>query len=139
MTPLLTGGLRIVPGHAPDRHGARLYPECMSLIRSVTHTVARGAGRMARELPGAVDKARREGERKVLERRHRDALAALGARALELSREHALTADALAPQIAEAEARLADVRAHERDTTPPPDAGHDAAVAFPMLTDDGPA
>jgi hypothetical protein len=110
----------------------------MSIIRSVSTSIAHEAGRLARDIPGAVGRARLEGERKVLERRHRHALQALGARAFALSRDGHLTAEALAPEIAEVEALLAAVEASERA-----DAGtgtaHDAAVAFPMLADDATA
>jgi hypothetical protein len=107
----------------------------MSVIQSIAHGVTRGAGRVARELPDAIGRARREGERTVRERRQRDALIALGSRALALSRDNALTAEALAPELAVVEARTAEVEALGHDTAPP-EAAHDTAVAFPMLTDD---
>jgi hypothetical protein len=107
----------------------------MSIIRSVTSSVVHEAGRLARDLPGAVGRARMEGERTVLERRHRRAIEALGARAFVLSREGQLTAAALAPELAEVEARLLAMQkvdgAGADDT-----GGHDVAVAFPMLGDD---
>ena len=106
----------------------------MSIIRSVTS----GAGRLAHDMRGSVHRARLEGEKRVLERRHRQALAALGARAYALAQQDALTADALAPEIAEVEARMADVRA-AREVQAGEDTAHDAVTAFPMLAEDEPA
>jgi len=103
----------------------------MSIIRSVTST----AGRVAHDMRGSVHRARLEGEKRVLERRHRQALAALGARASALAEEGALTAEALAPEIAEVESRLAEVRA-ARAVKADEDTAHDAMAAFPMLADD---
>ena len=79
----------------------------MSIFRSVTTT----AGRVAHDVRGSVHRARIEGEKRVLERRHRHALQALGARAYALAKEDALTADALSDEIADVDLRLADVQA----------------------------
>lgn len=106
----------------------------MSIIRSVTT----GAGRIAHDMRGSVHRARLEGEKRVLERRHRQALAALGARAYALAQEDALSAEALAAEIAEVEARMADVRA-TRQVQADEDEQHDAVAAFPMLAEDEPA
>ncbi|MGA0068867.1 MAG: hypothetical protein ACO3PB_05365 [Miltoncostaeaceae bacterium] len=103
----------------------------MSIFRSVTSP----AGRVAHDMRGSVHRARLEGEKRVLERRHRHALTALGARAYTLSQEGTLTADALAAEIAEVEARMADVRA-AREVKAEEDTAHDAVAAFPMLAED---
>lgn len=110
----------------------------MSIIRSVSTSLAHEAGRLARDIPGAVGRARAEGERKVLERRHRHALQALGARAFALSRDGHLTAEAMGPEIAEVEALRAAVEAG-LPADADDDAAHDAALAFPMLADDATA
>ncbi|MBM3665678.1 MAG: hypothetical protein FJW92_07790 [Actinobacteria bacterium] len=106
----------------------------MSIIRSVTST----AGRVAHDMRGSVHRARLEGEKRVLERRHRQALAMLGARAYALARDGDLTAEALAPEIAEVESRLAEVRT-ARAVQADEDTAHDAVAAFPMLAEDGTA
>ncbi len=106
----------------------------MSIFRSVTSS----AGRVAHDMRGSVHRARLEGEKRVLERRHRQALAALGARAYALSKDGRLTAEALAPEIAEVDARLDDVRAARADQAQE-DTSHDAVAAFPMLAEDEPA
>ncbi len=106
----------------------------MSLITSVTTT----AGRVSQDLRASLHRARAEGEKRVLERRHRRALAVLGERVHTLAREGDIPVAALADQIAEVDARRADVeaaRAARRDE----DTGHDAVVAFPVLGDDAPA
>lgn len=122
--PLVTGGARAC-------HNRPRYPWAMSIFRSVTST----AGRVAHDMRGSVHRARLEGEKRVLERRHRQALANLGARAYALSQEGGLTAEALAPEIAEVDARLADVRA-AREVQSEEDTAHDAVAAFPMLGED---
>ena len=103
----------------------------MSIFRSVTTT----AGRVAHDVRGSVHRARIEGEKRVLERRHRHALQALGARAYALAKEDALTADALSDEIADVDLRLADVQA-ARAVQAEEDTAHDALAAFPMLADD---
>ena len=103
----------------------------MSIIAAVAST----AGRVAHDMRSSVHRARIEGERRVLERRHRRALAALGARAHVLARDGDIPAGALAAEIAEVDARLADLAA----AGGPDDAdapSHDAATAFPILADD---
>jgi len=103
----------------------------MSVIRSFTST----AGRVAHDMRGSLHRARIEGQKRVLERRHRQALAALGARAYDLALEGDLTSEALAPEIAEVESRLAEVRAARAEKAGE-DTAHDAVAAFPMLADD---
>ena len=105
----------------------------MSLIRSGTYTAWRMAGGMRQ----SVHRARVEGEKRVMERRHRAALVALGARAYALAKEGRIPADALADEIAEVDDRQADMAA----TRPAQDQAHpqhDATAAFPMLADDAP-
>ena len=126
-----TGVCPLVTPRARACDNLRRYPWRMSIFRSVTST----AGRVAHDMRGSVHRARLEGEKRVLERRHRQALAALGARAYALSQEGALTADALAPEIAEVEARMAAVRA-AREVQAEEDTAHDAVAAFPMLAED---
>jgi len=107
----------------------------MSLISSIT-SVTSSAGRVAHDVRESVHRARVEGEKRVLERRHRRALAALGARARDLAREgDSIAVQALADEIAEVDARLADVQA-ARAVQAADDTAHDAAAAFPMLADD---
>ena len=125
-----TGVCPVVTPRTRAGHNARGYPEGMSLITSVTST----AGRMAHDMRGSVHRARVEGEKRVLERRHRRALAALGARAYALAREGDIPAHALAAEIAEVDARLADVQAACANEAAD-DTGHDAAAAFPMLAE----
>jgi hypothetical protein len=133
-----TSGCPIVREHAAQWGDAHRYPWGMSIIRSVSTSLAHEAGRLARDIPGAVGRARAEGERKVIERRHRHALQALGARAFALSLDGHLTAEALAPEIAEVGALAAAVEAGLRADAAD-DTVHDAAVAFPMLADDATA
>ena len=106
----------------------------MSIFSSVTHLT----GRVAGDVRGSVRRARLEGERRVLERRHRGALEALGARAYALAGEDALTADALAPEIAEVQRRLmeidASVAAIDDDATGDGQE-RSADIAFPMVPD----
>lgn len=107
----------------------------MSLISSIS-SVTSTAGRVAHDVRESMHRARVEGEKRVLERRHRRALAALGARTRELAREgDAIPVQALADEIAEVDARLADVQA-AREVQAADDTAHDAAAAFPMLADD---
>jgi hypothetical protein len=103
----------------------------MSIIRSTTST----AWRMAGDMRQSVHRARVEGEKRVMERRHRAALAALGARAYELAMEGRIPVQDMADQIAEVELRRADMQA-ARQATADADPQHDAAAAFPMLEDD---
>lgn len=108
---------------------------------SIIGNAASAAGRLSADLRGSVRRAREVGEMRVLERRHHAALAALGARALELAREGRIPAHAMADEIAEVDARLADM-ALARDARadePAADRRHDAAAAFPMLADDATA
>ena len=107
----------------------------MSLITSIT-SVTSAAGRVAHDVRESMHRARVEGEKRVLERRHRRALAALGARARELAREgDTIPVQALSAEIAEVDARLAEVQA-TREVQATEDTAHDAAAAFPMLADD---
>lgn len=106
----------------------------MSLIPSMT-SVTGAAGRVAHDVRESMHRARVEGEKRVLERRHRRALAALGARARELARDGAIAAGALDAEIAEVDARQAEVDA-ARTTQASDDTGHDATTAFPMLAED---
>lgn len=107
----------------------------MSLITSLT-SVTSTAGRVAHDMRESVHRARVEGEKRVLERRHRRALAALGARTRELAREgDVIAVTALEAEIAEVDARLAEVQA-AREVQAADDTAHDAAAAFPMLADD---
>lgn len=126
-----TGVCPDVPDHARPANDGRGYAGGMSLIRSGTST----AWRMAGEVRESVHRARVEGERRVMERRHRAALVALGARAYALAKEGRIPADALADQIAEVDARRAEVDATAA-ARPDADPQHDAAAAFPMLADD---
>lgn len=93
---------------------------------------------MAGDMRQSVHRARVVGEKRVLERRHRAALAALGARAYELAREGRIPSDALADEMAEVDARLADLTAARAEQAAA-DPQHDAAAAFPMLADDASA
>ncbi len=106
----------------------------MSIFSSVTHLT----GRVAGDVKGSVRRARLEGERRVLERRHRGALEALGARAYALAQEGALTADALAPEIAEVQSRLMEIDA-ALAAMDDGDGGdgqeRSADIAFPMVSD----
>lgn len=92
---------------------------------------------MAGDVRQSVHRARMEGEKRVMERRHRAALAALGARAYALAKEGRIPADALADEIADVDARQADMAA-ARAATADADPQHDAAAAFPILADDAP-
>lgn len=107
----------------------------MSIISSVTAVT----GRVAGDVRGSVRRARLEGERRVLERRHRTSLEALGARAYDLIENGSLSAEALAPEVAEVGRRLADINAAIAEMD-----GHDDApqaqersadIAFPMVAD----
>ena len=102
------------------------------------------AGRVARDIKGSVRRARLEGERRLLERRHRSALEALGPRAYALIRDGALSGDALAPEVADVDNRLAAidaaVAAMEHDGSDDHGAAHDEHhspdIAFPMASDE---
>ncbi len=105
----------------------------MSLIRSVTSRT----GRIAHAVSASVHRARVEGEKRMLERRHQTALAALGARTYALVHEGIVPGDAIADEIAEVEARLAQVTA-AREAQAAGDTEHDAEAAFPMLAEEDP-
>ncbi len=106
----------------------------MSIIRSMTSR----AGRMAGDVKGSVRRARLEGERRLLERRHRAALEALGTRVYELIGDNRLSADALTPEVAEVERLLMEIdaatAAMKRDDAEVP-LERSADLAFPMATD----
>ena len=107
----------------------------MSIISSVTSIT----GRVAGDVKGSVRRARLEGERRVLERRHRIALEALGARAYALVNDGTLSADALAPEVAEVRSRLMEIDASlaaldDGDNGETPERSAD--IAFPMVSDD---
>lgn len=121
----------VVPPLPRPANAVRGYAGAMSFIRSGTST----AWRMAGEMRQSVHRARVEGEKRVMERRHRAALVALGARAYALAKEGRIPADALADQIAEVDARQADMAA-TRAAVEDADPQHDATAAFPMLADD---
>lgn len=108
----------------------------MSIISSVTGIT----GRVAGDVRGSVRRARLEGERRVLERRHRTALEALGARAYELIAQGDLSADALAPEVAEVQQRLAAideaVAAMDGGADAPEPQERSADIAFPMVADE---
>ncbi len=78
---------------------------------SVITTLTRRAGRLAGDLRQSVRHARLEGERRVLERRHRAALEGLGGRVVELVRAGALPESAIGPEIASVEAKLMEIDA----------------------------
>lgn len=106
----------------------------MSMFSSVTHLT----GRVVGDVRGSVRRARLEGERRVLERRHRGALEALGARAYALAQEGTLNTDALAPEIAEVQRHLAEIDESLAATEADSGAGgpeHSADIAFPMVSD----
>lgn len=111
---------------------------------SIINSMSSRAGRVARDMKGSVRRARLEGERRLLERRHRSALEALGSRAYALIRDGALSGDALAPEVADVENRLAAidaaVTAMEQDGSDDREAAHDerqsADIAFPMISDE---
>lgn len=106
----------------------------MSIFSSVTHLT----GRVAGDVKGSVRRARLEGERRVLERRHRGALEALGSRAYALAQDGLLTADALAPEIAEVQRQLAEIdaaRAAMGDGDADDGQERSADIAFPMVSD----
>jgi hypothetical protein len=107
----------------------------VSIISSVTSIT----GRVAGDVKGSVRRARLEGERRVLERRHRIALEALGARAYALVNDGTLSADALAPEVAEVRSRLMEIDASlaaldDGDNGETPERSAD--IAFPMVPDD---
>jgi hypothetical protein len=107
----------------------------VSIISSVTSIT----GRVAGDVKGSVRRARLEGERRVLERRHRTALEALGARAYALVNDGTLSADALAPEVAEVRSRLMEIDASlaaldDGDNGETPERSAD--IAFPMVPDD---
>ena len=107
----------------------------MSIISSVTAVT----GRVAGDVRGSVRRARLEGERRVLERRHRTALEALGARAYELIEQGTLSTDALAPEVAEVRRRLDEidvaVTAMGDDGAADGPQERSADIAFPMVAD----
>ena len=111
---------------------------------SIINSMSSRAGRVARDMKGSVRRARLEGERRLLERRHRSALEALGSRAYALIRDGALSGDALAPEVADVENRLAAidaaVAAMDHDGSNDREAAHDerqsADIAFPMVSDE---
>jgi hypothetical protein len=131
MAVLRAGVWRVVPPVARRRNSARGYAGGMSLIRSTAST----AWRMAGDVRGQVSRARLEGERRVTERRHRAALAALGARAYALAKEGRIPTADLADEIAEVDARSDDLQA-VRQHSAQADDQHDVAAAFPMLEGD---
>jgi hypothetical protein len=107
----------------------------VSIISSVTSIT----GRVAGDVKGSVRRARLEGERRVLERRHRAALEALGARAYALVDDGTLSADALAPEVAEVRSRLMEIDASLAATGDVNDGEvqeRSADIAFPMVSDD---
>ncbi len=107
----------------------------MSIITSVTGITARVAGDMRH----GMRRARLEGERRILERRHRHALEALGRRAHQLMAQGTLSADALAAEAAEVDARLAEVEAALAAERADEDAApmeRSADIAFPMVADE---
>ncbi len=111
---------------------------------SIINSMSSRAGRVARDIKGSVQRARLEGERRLLERRHRSALEALGSRAYALIRDGAISGDALAPEVADVENRLAAidaaVAAMDHDGSDGHEAAHDerqsADIAFPMVSDE---
>jgi len=138
--PMGGGSCRREHAFAPMPHTpALLYnrpPEepPVSIIRSMTSR----AGRMAGDVKGSVRRARLEGERRLLERRHRAALEALGTRAYELIGDNRLSADALTPEVAEVERLLMEIdaatAAMKRDDAEVP-LERSADLAFPMAAD----
>ena len=106
----------------------------MSIFNSVTSIT----GRVAGDVKGSVRRARLEGERRILERRHRTALEALGARAYALVEQGDLSADALAPEVAEVRNRMMEIdasRAAMGDDDGAATQEHSADIAFPMVAD----
>ena len=78
---------------------------------SVFDAVKGTAGRLAGDVQLSLRRARLEGERRVLQRQHRSALEALGARAYELTTGEGLSAGALAAEVAAVEAKLMEIDA----------------------------
>jgi hypothetical protein len=74
-------------------------------------SLARQAGRVAGDVQVSIKRARLEGERRLLQRAHRNALESLGERTLELVRGSRLDGELLAPQIAEVESALMEIDA----------------------------
>jgi len=106
----------------------------MSMFSSVTSIT----GRVAGDVKGSVRRARLEGERRVLERRHRAALEALGARTYALIEEGTLSADALAPEVADVGSRLMEIDAALAamgNDDHAPGQERSADIAFPMVPD----
>ena len=111
---------------------------------SIINSMSSRAGRVARDMKGSVRRARLEGDRRLLERRHRSALEALGSRAYALIRDGAISSDALAPEVADVENRLAAIDAAVAAMEHGGSDDHEAAqgehqsadIAFPMVPDE---
>lgn len=106
----------------------------MSILTSVTSLTTH----VADDVRHGLRRARLEGERRLLERRHRHALEELGRRAHRLMAEGTLSADALADAAAEVDARLAAVSAAlaaEQEASEPAPVERSADIAFPMVAD----
>lgn len=111
---------------------------------SIIHSMSRRVSRVAGEVQHSVRRARAEGERRLLQRQHRNALEELGARAYELVHEGTIPADVLGPEVAAVEGRLMEIDAKatemgrgngDADSTEPSDERRGTDLAFPMLAD----
>lgn len=75
-------------------------------------SIARHAGRLANDVQLSVKRARFEGERRVLQRAHRNALESLGERTFELATSGVLAEPRLASQVAAVEGKLIELDAN---------------------------
>jgi hypothetical protein len=111
---------------------------------SVVDQLARQASRLANDVQVSLRRARVEGERRLLQRQHRNALEDLGLRTYDLVRAGELPEAPLASELAAVEGKLIELEAKERELArmQEEDAARAAAAddavdtAFPMMGDD---
>ena len=77
----------------------------------VLDTLAKQASRLATDVQLSLKRARLEGERRLLQRQHRQALEELGERVYELVRAGTLPEGQLGPELAAVENKLMEIQA----------------------------
>ena len=107
----------------------------------VLDTLAKQASRLATDVQLSLKRARLEGERRLLQRQHRQALEELGERVYELVRAGKLPEGELGPELSavesklmEIQAKLSEIESLRLEDEPGSDAhGGDGDAAFPMV------
>ena len=113
----------------------------------VLDTLAKQASRLATDVQLSLKRARLEGERRLLQRQHRQALEELGERVYELVRAGKLPEGELGPELStvesklmEIQAKLSEIESLRLEDEPAAEAGGGGPdAAFPMVdrTPDG--